>query len=98
MWAARLKGHLQSIVECVFESLCVGNRIRSSGWFTVLCGRFDLDYTLAQYRPETFEVLAHTETVKKLISNLGYPKVFPPSTHTHTLPEISGPHPLTPVL
>jgi len=37
---------------------------------------FDLDYTLAQYRPETFEVLAHTETVKKLISNLGYPKVL----------------------
>lgn len=37
---------------------------------------FDLDYTLAQYRPETFERLAHTETVKKLISSLGYPKVL----------------------
>ncbi|KDD74290.1 hypothetical protein H632_c1427p0, partial [Helicosporidium sp. ATCC 50920] len=33
---------------------------------------FDLDYTLAQYRPETFEHLAHTETVKKLVSSLGY--------------------------
>lgn len=33
------------------------------------------DYTMAQYRPETFEVLAHTETVKKLVTKLGYPKV-----------------------
>lgn len=36
----------------------------------------DLDYTLAQYRPETFEVLAHTETVKKLVDNLNYPQVL----------------------
>ena len=33
------------------------------------------DYTMAQYRPETFEVLAHTETVKKLVQRLGYPEV-----------------------
>lgn len=33
------------------------------------------DYTMAQYRPETFEVLAHTETVKKLVTQLGYPEV-----------------------
>ena len=51
--------------------------------------RFDLDYTLAQYRPETFERLAHTETVKKLISSLGYPKAPPllllhPTTAAHT--------------
>ena len=31
--------------------------------------------TMAQYRPETFEVLAHTETVKKLVTQLGYPEV-----------------------
>lgn len=30
---------------------------------------------MAQYRPETFEVLAHTETVKKLVQRLGYPEV-----------------------
>ena len=26
-----------------------------------------MDYTLAQYRPETFEALAHKETVEKLV-------------------------------
>ena len=26
-----------------------------------------MDYTLAQYRPETFEGLAHKETVEKLV-------------------------------
>jgi hypothetical protein len=49
------------------------------------CGvcRLDLDYTLAQYRPETFEVLAHTETVKKLVDNLNYPQVHikPPAVY-----------------
>lgn len=36
---------------------------------------FDMDYTLAQYKPESFEVLAHEKTVKKLVSAFGYPKV-----------------------
>ncbi|XP_024541638.1 5'-nucleotidase domain-containing protein 4 isoform X2 [Selaginella moellendorffii] len=35
---------------------------------------FDLDYTLAQYRPETFELLAYQATAKKLVYNLGYPR------------------------
>eukprot|EP00850_Spirogloea_muscicola_P001297 SM000005S17094 [mRNA] locus=s5:81919:86587:+ [translate_table: standard] len=35
---------------------------------------FDMDYTLAQYRPETFETLAYAETVKKLVHKLGYPE------------------------
>eukprot|EP00850_Spirogloea_muscicola_P010367 SM000060S19699 [mRNA] locus=s60:664713:669200:- [translate_table: standard] len=35
---------------------------------------FDMDYTLAQYRPETFETLAYSETVKKLVHKLGYPE------------------------
>ncbi|KVH98402.1 5'-nucleotidase domain-containing protein 4 isoform X1 [Cynara cardunculus var. scolymus] len=35
---------------------------------------FDMDYTLAQYKPETFESLAYDGTVKKLVSDLGYPK------------------------
>lgn len=35
---------------------------------------FDMDYTLAQYKPETFETLAHTSTVDKLVKVFGYPK------------------------
>ena len=31
------------------------------------------DYTLAQYKPETFELLAYTETTKQLVSSFGYP-------------------------
>ncbi|CAI5960266.1 unnamed protein product [Closterium sp. NIES-64] len=34
---------------------------------------FDMDYTLAQYRPDTFESLAYRETVKKLVYSLKYP-------------------------
>ncbi len=36
---------------------------------------FDMDYTLSQYRPETFEVLAYNLTVEKLVKNFHYPKV-----------------------
>jgi hypothetical protein len=32
------------------------------------------DYTLAQYKPETFEHLAYTQTVTKLTENFGYPQ------------------------
>ncbi|CAL8468745.1 g8285 [Coccomyxa elongata] len=35
---------------------------------------FDMDYTLSQYRPETFEVLAYNLTINKLINNFNYPK------------------------
>uniref|UniRef100_A0A7N0VC80 5'-nucleotidase domain-containing protein 4 n=2 Tax=Kalanchoe fedtschenkoi TaxID=63787 RepID=A0A7N0VC80_KALFE len=34
---------------------------------------FDMDYTLAQYRSETFESLAYEGTVRKLVYDLGYP-------------------------
>ncbi|EME29929.1 5' nucleotidase family protein [Galdieria sulphuraria] len=34
---------------------------------------FDMDYTLAQYTPETFEVLAYEGALKRLVS-IGYPK------------------------
>jgi len=37
---------------------------------------FDMDYTLAQYRPETFEALAHRETVDKLVRCFGYPEAL----------------------
>lgn len=34
---------------------------------------FDMDYTLALYKPEKFEVLAYTQTLNKLVA-LGYPQ------------------------
>ena len=34
---------------------------------------FDMDYTLAMYKPETFEVLAYTLTCEKLVNVYGYP-------------------------
>ncbi|KAL6757409.1 purine 5'-nucleotidase [Haematococcus lacustris] len=37
---------------------------------------FDMDYTLAQYRPDTFEALAHSQTVNKLVRHFGYPEVL----------------------
>jgi 5'-nucleotidase len=40
----------------------------------VTCVGFDCDYTLASYVPETFETLAHAETVNKLVKNFGYPE------------------------
>ena len=33
------------------------------------------DYTLAQYRPDTFELLAYTLTIEKLVEVFGYPEV-----------------------
>ena len=35
-----------------------------------------MDYTLSQYRPETFEVLAYNLTIEKLVNNFKYPKVY----------------------
>eukprot|EP01025_Chloroclados_australasicus_P054783 TRINITY_DN6530_c0_g1_i3.p1 TRINITY_DN6530_c0_g1~~TRINITY_DN6530_c0_g1_i3.p1 ORF type:complete len:455 (+),score=17.78 TRINITY_DN6530_c0_g1_i3:109-1365(+) len=35
---------------------------------------FDMDYTLAQYKPETFETLAYYSTVEKLVKEFGYPE------------------------
>ena len=35
---------------------------------------FDMDYTLAQYRSDTFETLAYHGTIKKLVYDLGYPR------------------------
>jgi len=35
---------------------------------------FDMDYTLAQYKEDTFEALAYRETVKKLVEQYNYPE------------------------
>jgi HAD superfamily 5'-nucleotidase-like hydrolase len=40
----------------------------------VLAVGFDMDYTLAQYIPETFELLAHRGAVDKLVNFMGYPE------------------------
>jgi len=37
---------------------------------------FDMDYTLAQYKPDTFEALAYRLTVDKLVAVFGYPPVL----------------------
>ncbi|KAB8029219.1 HAD-IG family 5'-nucleotidase [Fluviispira multicolorata] len=44
---------------------------------------FDMDYTLALYKPETFEKLAYEETLKKLIE-MGYPKEISNWEFDHT--------------
>ena len=44
---------------------------------------FDMDYTLALYKPWTFEALAYGETLKKLVER-GYPQVILQWTFDHT--------------
>ncbi|KAG9446437.1 hypothetical protein H6P81_012565 [Aristolochia fimbriata] len=46
---------------------------RSLNMKSIVAVGFDMDYTLAQYMPETFESLAYTGTIKKMVYNLGYP-------------------------
>lgn len=46
---------------------------RSLNMKNIVAVGFDMDYTLAQYMPETFESLAYEGTVRKLVYDLGYP-------------------------
>lgn len=46
---------------------------RSLNMKNIIAVGFDMDYTLAQYKSETFESLAYEGTVKKLVYDLGYP-------------------------
>lgn len=48
---------------------------RSLNMKSIAAVGFDMDYTLAQYKPEAFETLAHEQTVDKLVKFFGYPKV-----------------------
>lgn len=55
----------------------IGKRIfcnRSLNMKNIVAVGFDMDYTLAQYKPETFESLAYQGTIKKLVYDLGYPR------------------------
>lgn len=45
---------------------------RSLNMKSIVAIGFDMDYTLAQYKPETFETLAYNGTIKKLVHDLGY--------------------------
>ncbi|XP_048130997.1 5'-nucleotidase domain-containing protein 4 isoform X2 [Rhodamnia argentea] len=46
---------------------------RSLNMRNIVAVGFDMDYTLAQYKPDTFESLAYEGTIKKLVYDLGYP-------------------------
>ncbi|KAL5715255.1 hypothetical protein ACHQM5_017098 [Ranunculus cassubicifolius] len=46
---------------------------RSLNMKNIVAVGFDMDYTLAQYMPETFETLAYNGTIRKLVYDLGYP-------------------------
>ncbi|WOG97823.1 hypothetical protein DCAR_0417164 [Daucus carota subsp. sativus] len=67
IWSSPEKG-------CTIE---IGKQIfcnRSLNMKGIVAVGFDMDYTLAQYKPETFETLAYNGTIKKLVYDLGYPK------------------------
>lgn len=59
-----------------FRKIEIGKQIfcnRSLNMRNILAVGFDMDYTLAQYKPETFESLAYEGTIRKLVYDLGYP-------------------------
>lgn len=67
---------------CIWSSPGWGCRIdiekqifcnRSLNMKNIVAVGFDMDYTLAQYMPETFETLAYNGTIRKLVYDLGYP-------------------------
>nr|XP_004238263.1 5'-nucleotidase domain-containing protein 4 isoform X1 [Solanum lycopersicum] len=68
--------------SCIWSSpeggcdIVIGKQIfcnRSLNMKSIVAVGFDMDYTLAQYKPETFESLAYEGTVRKLVYDLGYP-------------------------
>lgn len=67
---------------CIWSSPGGGRKInlgkqifcnRSLNMKNIVAVGFDMDYTLAQYKPETFESLAYGGTIRKLVYDLGYP-------------------------
>ncbi|GKV04852.1 hypothetical protein SLEP1_g16952 [Rubroshorea leprosula] len=67
IWPSPEGGHKLDIGKQIFCN-------RSLNMKNIVAVGFDMDYTLAQYKPETFESLAYEGTIKKLVNNLGYPK------------------------
>ncbi|KAL8166061.1 hypothetical protein V2J09_007560 [Rumex salicifolius] len=66
IWSSSAGGSLLPIGKHIFCN-------RSLNMKNIVAVGFDMDYTLAQYKPETFEALAYEGTVKKLVHDLGYP-------------------------
>lgn len=61
--------------DCVLKT-DIGKQIfcnRPLNMKNIVAVGFDMDYTLAQYMPETFESLAYQHTVEKLVYDLKYP-------------------------
>ncbi|ONM09856.1 Cytosolic purine 5-nucleotidase [Zea mays] len=59
------------------RSISVGKEVfcnRSLNMRNITAVGFDMDYTLAQYKPETFESLAYYGTIEKLVKDLRYPE------------------------
>ncbi len=65
IWSSPEGGHKIDIGKRIF---C--NRLLNMK--NIVAVGFDMDYTLAQYKPETFESLAYGGTIKKLVNDLGY--------------------------
>jgi hypothetical protein len=58
------------------RTISIGKQIfcnRSLNMRNITAVGFDMDYTLAQYKPETFEALAYNGTIEKLVKDLNYP-------------------------
>ncbi|XP_019415025.1 PREDICTED: 5'-nucleotidase domain-containing protein 4-like isoform X2 [Lupinus angustifolius] len=83
--SVELSGSDSGKKPCVLSSLSprhgcktdIGKQIfcnRSLNMKNIVAVGFDMDYTLAQYKPETFESLAYQGTIKKLVYDLGYPR------------------------
>ncbi|KAF8024326.1 hypothetical protein BT93_F1496 [Corymbia citriodora subsp. variegata] len=66
IWSAPEGGQKIDIAQQIFCN-------RSLNMRSIVAVGFDMDYTLAQYKPDTFESLAYEGTIKKLVYDLGYP-------------------------
>ncbi|CAI9116745.1 OLC1v1017983C5 [Oldenlandia corymbosa var. corymbosa] len=66
IWSSPEGGHKIDIGKQIFCN-------RSLNMRNIVAVGFDMDYTLAQYKSETFESLAYEGTVRKLVYDLGYP-------------------------
>ncbi|WOL08962.1 hypothetical protein Cni_G17715 [Canna indica] len=66
IWSSREWGRKIAMGKQIFCN-------RSLNMKNIIAVGFDMDYTLAQYKSETFESLAYNGTVNKLVRNLGYP-------------------------
>lgn len=86
-WPPRPPEETNVWTEDMFATLDAHRRIfcnRSLNMGSIKCIGFDMDYTLASYKPETFETLAHEQTVKKLVQHFGYPKSLYDLTFDYT--------------